>query len=144
MTKAARPKVDIPPIFLRSDFQRGQAIKIIQGLPADIDRPIEVRILEHKRSNVLNAKMWAVLAQLEPIDWYGNRLDKDEWKDVITASLKRLKVVPGIDGGFVVCGQSTRNMPNKDICDVIEVAYSLGSSRGIRFIEPLQDLRSRA
>lgn len=103
-----------------------------------------VTIAKPKRSNVLNAKMWAVLTQLEPIDWYGNHLTKEEWKDVITASLKRQKIVPGIDGGFVVCGLHTREMPSSDIWDVIDTAYALGSERGIRFIEPLEDLRGAA
>ena len=74
-----------------------------------------VTIEKPKRSNQQNALMWAVLTQLEPIDWYGNHLTKEEWKDVITASIKRLRVVPGIDGGFVVCGQSTSNMTIKDM-----------------------------
>lgn len=144
MSKMTRPKIDIDPIFLRSITQKAHALRVIGYLPTDIDHPIEIRILENKRSNVLNAKMWATLKQLEPIDWYGTHLIKEEWKDVITASLKRLKVVPGIDGGFVVCGQSTKNMPSKDIWDVIETAYSLGAQRGIRFIEPIEDLRSAA
>ncbi len=103
-----------------------------------------ITIQEQKRSNILNAKMWAVLTQLEPIDWYGCRLTKEEWKDVITAYLKRQKVVPGLDGGFVVCGQHTRNMPSREIWDVIETAYALGSSKGVRFIEPLEDVRGAA
>lgn len=103
-----------------------------------------VTIAEPKRSNVLNAKMWAVLTQLEPIDWYGFRLPKEEWKDVITASLKRQKIVPGIDGGFVVCGQHTSTMPSREIWDVIEAAYALGASKGIRFVEPIEDIRSAA
>ena len=94
-----------------------------------------VTIEKPKRSNQQNALMWAVLTQLEPIDWYGNHLTKEEWKDVITASIKRLRVVPGIDGGFVVCGQNTSNMTIKEMNEVIEAAYALGSTHGVQFVE---------
>jgi hypothetical protein len=119
---------------------RSLAVRAVQEAPEGR----VITIAKPKRSNVLNAKMWAVLTQLEPIEWYGNRLTKEEWKDVITASLKRQKIVPGIDGGFVVCGLHTRDMPSGEIWDVIDTAYALGSERGIRFIEPIESLRGAA
>ncbi|MFA5380025.1 MAG: recombination protein NinB [Dehalococcoidia bacterium] len=100
-----------------------------------------VRIEDPKRSNVLNAKMWAVLTQLEPIDWYGFKLNKEEWKDMITAVLKRQRTVPGLEGGFVVLGEHTRNMPAREIWDIIEYAYSLGASKCIQFVEPIEDIQ---
>ena len=54
---------------------------------------------------------------------------------MITASLKQQKVVPGIDGGFVVCGDHTSRMTIPEMNDVIELAYSVGSQHGIRFID---------
>ena len=80
--------------------------------------------------------MWSILTQLEPIDWYGNHLTKEEWKDVITASLRRQRVVPGIDGGFVVCGERTSKMSIAAMNEVIEAAYALGSTKGITFTSP--------
>lgn len=88
-----------------------------------------------KRSQEQLRKMWSVLSQLCPIDWYGNRLSKEEWKWVITAGLKKTKSVPGIEGGFVILGQSTKDMSDKEMSDVIEYALWFGNSRGIRFVE---------
>lgn len=99
------------------------------------DDEMVIMIKQPTRTLAQNALMWATLKQLEPIDWYGYHLTKEEWKDVITSSLKRLKVVPGIDGGFVVCGASTSRMSIKAMDDVIEAAYALGSSKGIKFID---------
>ena len=92
-----------------------------------------VEIREPTRTSAQNALMWVVLQQLTGIDWYGSHLTREEWKDVITASLKRQKVVPGLDGGFVICGQSTSRMSGKEISDVIEVAYKIGAERGVKF-----------
>ena len=94
-----------------------------------------VTIEAPRRSTAANDLMWAVLTQLEPIDWHGFKLTKEEWKDVITASLKRQKAVPGIDGGFVVLGARTSKMSGAEISEVIEAAYALGASKGITFTE---------
>ena len=88
-----------------------------------------------KRSQEQNRKMWSVLTQLCPIDWYGQKLSKDDWHDVITAGLKRSRIVPGIEGGFVVLGASTREMSTQEMSDVIEYALWFGNSKGIRFVE---------
>lgn len=92
-----------------------------------------VKILPPKRSTQQNALMWSLLSQLVPKDWYGNHLTKEEWKDVITASLKRQKVVPGLDGGFVVCGEHTSTMSIKEMGDVIEATLAFGAQQGIKF-----------
>ena len=53
---------------------------------------------------------WAMLTDISnQVDWYGQKLTPEEWKEVFTAAMKKQKVVPGIDGGFVVCGSSTKN-----------------------------------
>ena len=94
-----------------------------------------VTIRPATRSLSQNALMWALLIQLEPLDWYGNHLTSNEWKDVITASIKRQRVVPGIDGGFVVCGSSTSKMSIKDMNEVIEATLAFGITKGITFKE---------
>lgn len=83
-----------------------------------------------------NARMWAMLTELEPLDWYGNKLRKEEWKDVLTASLKTQRAVPGIDGGFVVLGAHTSTMSKADLSDLMELIAAFGAERGIVFKEP--------
>ena len=110
---------------------RSLACRAIQEAP---DGMI-VTIRPATRSLSQNALMWSLLAQLEPLDWYGNHLTSNEWKDVITASIKRQRVVPGIDGGFVVCGSSTSKMSIKDMNEVIEATLAFGITKGITFKE---------
>lgn len=95
-----------------------------------------VTIQPPKRTLAQNAKMWALLTEIShQVEWYGQFLTPEEWKDVFTASLKRQKVVPGLEGGFVVCGMSTSQMSAKDISDLIEVIYAFGAPRGVKFSE---------
>ena len=80
-----------------------------------------------------NALMWAMLAGIsKQVDWYGQKLTSDEWKDVFSASLKRQKVVPGIDGGFVVCGQRTSEMTKTEMSDLVELMNAFCAERGVK------------
>ena len=51
----------------------------------------------------------------------------------MTASLTRQKVVPGIDGGFVVLGQSTSRMSKAEMCELQELIEAFGAQQGVRF-----------
>ena len=96
---------------------------------------LEVR--PEKRSDAQNRRLWAMLADISAqVDWYGQKLTSEEWKDVLSASLKRTKVVPGLDGGFVVCGQSTSRMTRAEMCELQELMEAFGSEKGVRFRAP--------
>jgi len=83
-----------------------------------------------------NSKLWPMLTDIsKQVVWYGSKLTKEEWKDVLSAALKKQKVVPGIDGGFVVCGRHTSRMGKKEFSDMIELAYAFGSERDVKWSE---------
>jgi hypothetical protein len=89
---------------------------------------------EPTRNLEQNAKLWAMLSEVSAqVDWYGQKLTSEEWKDVFSASLKRQKVVPGLDGGFVVCGQRTSQMSKMDFGELIELITAFGAERGVVF-----------
>lgn len=91
-----------------------------------------VEIKEPNRSLEQNSKLWPMLHDLSvQVDWHGNKLSDDEWKDVLTAALKKQKVVPGLDGGFVVLGQRTSKMSKKDFSELLELAYAFGAQQGV-------------
>ena len=97
-------------------------------------RRMVVEVRAETRSLEQNARLWAMLEDIaRQVDWYGQKLTKDEWKDVFSASLKRTKVVPGLDGGFVVCGQSTSKMTIAEMCEMQELMEAFGAQRGVRF-----------
>lgn len=93
-----------------------------------------VTINEPTRNLEQNAALWAALSDISrQVEWYGQRLTPEEWKDVFTASLKRQKVVPGLDGGFVVCGLSTSKMGKSEFSQLLDLAYAFGAEKGVKF-----------
>lgn len=93
-----------------------------------------VTLAEPTRTLDQNSLLWPLLTEVsKQVDWYGNKLTADEWKDVFSASLKKQKVVPGLDGGFVVCGQSTSRMSKREFSDLVELIYAFGAERGVVF-----------
>lgn len=96
-------------------------------------------IKEPTRSRLQNAKMWAMLGDLaKQIDWYGLKLSSDDWKDVLSASLrKELRTVPNVDGtGLVILGMRTSQMSVGQMNELIAFMDAFGSQRGVQWSEP--------
>ena len=62
-------------------------------------------------------------------------MDSESWKHVFTAALKGQETVPGLNGGFVVLGQSTRKMSVREMSDLIELMNAFGAEHGVRWSE---------
>lgn len=90
-----------------------------------------------RRSIDQNALMWSLLQQIsKQVDWYGQKLSSEDWKDVLTASLRKTRVVPGIDAGtFVPLGMRTSQMTKEEISELIELIYAFGAERSVHFHE---------
>ena len=90
-----------------------------------------------RRSLDQNALMWSLLQQIsKQVDWYGQKLSSEDWNDVLTASLRRTRVVPRIDAGtFVPLGMRTSQMTKEEISELIELVYAFGAERGVKFRE---------
>jgi hypothetical protein len=109
---------------------------------AQAGRPLAVQVTEHRatRTPGQNARMWAMPGDVSrQVDWHGQRLRAEEWKDVFTAALKRQKVVPGIDGGFVVLGASSREMTVGELSELLELILAFGTEHGLRFRDDPDD-----
>jgi len=86
------------------------------------------------RSLEQNRLMWANLEDIaQQVIWHGVKLDKQEWKDVLTAGLKKQKIVPGIEGGFVVIGARTSKMSIAEMTELIELSSMFGAQQGVKF-----------
>ena len=123
-------------IIIRTEAHRRRALDLIASLP--LEPAYEIVIKEHKtiRNSEQNAKLWAMLTDISSqVNWHGQYLTKDEWKDVITAGLKRQKVVAGIDGGFVVIGAHTSKMSVAEMSDLIELATAFGYQNGVKWTD---------
>ena len=89
------------------------------------------------RSLEANAAMWAHLADISrQVVWYGQKLTSEEWKEVLSAGLRKQRVVPGIDGGFVSLGVRTSKMSIKEMSAMIELSIAFGAQQNVRFTAP--------
>lgn len=104
---------------------------VINGGVAALEVKQSTRTLEQ------NKRMWATLKDIsEQVVWYGEKLTPEQWKDIFTAALKKEydadKVVPGINGGFVVLGTKTSDMSVKKMCDLQELIMAFGVEKGVK------------
>jgi hypothetical protein len=80
--------------------------------------------------------LWPLLQKLaDQVVWHGVKLSKEDWKDMLTASLRKQRAVPGIDGGFVVFGERTKTYTKAQFSELIELLYAFGAQHGVQFEE---------
>ncbi len=121
-------------LILANDDVRNRAIHWIRNVPEGT----RLELNEPKRTLDQNALLWPRLADIRrQVDWYGEKLDEDDWKDIFTASLRKARVVPGIDRGtFVVLGMRTSKMSKSEFSDLLELIAAFGAERGVVWSEP--------
>lgn len=120
---------------LQNDLIRQRAVEAIRTAPEGMT----VTIKPATRSLEQNSLLWPLLTAVsQQVDWYGHKLTPDEWKDVFTAALKRQKVVPGLDGGFVVVGASTSKMGKREFSDLLDLIFAFGAEKGVVFDDQIR------
>lgn len=93
-----------------------------------------VRISPPTRSLDQNALMWPLLAELsDQVVWHGQKLSDEDWKDMLTASLRKQRAMPGIDGGFVVFGERTKTYSKQMFSELIELIYAFGAQHNVKW-----------
>lgn len=90
-----------------------------------------------QRTTDQNSLLWAALTDIaQQVDWYGQKLSPADWKNVLTASLRKCRVVPGIDVGTLVpLGLHTSDMTKDEFSDLIELIHAFGAEHGVVFHE---------
>jgi len=97
---------------------------------------LELSIKEAKRSTQQNRLMWARLGDIaRQVVWHGQKLSGEDWKIVLTAGLKKQRVVPGIDSGFVVLGDSTSRMTVAEMNDLLTLIEAFGAQQNVKFAD---------
>jgi len=93
-------------------------IRVLDAV-AECQEGFEVVIQEPVRNLSQNAKLWAMLAEVEEqLIWHGYKLTAYEWKDFFTASLFEYKIVPNMDSsGFIGLGKSSSKLRKKEFSD---------------------------
>jgi hypothetical protein len=117
-------------LTLRTIADRDTACRWVRQAP--IGSRLEFK--SPRRTLPQNDRLWAMLTEVaRQVDWYGQKLTPDDWKDVFTASLRRAHVVPGIDGGFVPLGMRTSDMTKEEMSDLFALIEAFGAERGVIF-----------
>lgn len=97
-------------------------------------RRMVLEVRPDTRSSEQNRRLWSLLSDLaQQVVWHGNKLTAEEWKHVMSSSLKRQKVVPGLDGGFVVIGLATSKMTRAEMAELQDLIEAFGAQQGVRF-----------
>jgi hypothetical protein len=96
---------------------------------------MRIEFKEVKRSLGQNDLLWARLTDVAAqVEWYGQKLSPDDWKDMFTASLRKARVSPGIDpGSFVVLGLHTSDLSKQEFSDLLELIAAFGAEHGVQF-----------
>ena len=98
------------------------------------DQRFTLTIKPQTRTSEQNKRLWAMLTDIsKQVDWYGRKLTPEDWKHVLSASLKKQDAVPGIDGGFVVLGLSTSKMTKGEMADLQTLIEAFGAQQGVKF-----------
>jgi hypothetical protein len=107
----------------------------------DTENGTVVTFRKRSRSTEQSAKMWAMLHEVATqVDWYGQKIAAEDWKDMFTASLRHARVVPGIDKGpFVPLGMHTSTMTIEEMTNLIELIYAFGAEHNVVFKDPRQE-----
>ena len=121
-------------LVLWNDDIRAKAIDWIAKAPKDT----RVEFKGPKRTLPQNDKMWAMLTDISrQVEWYGQKLTPDDWKDMMTASLRKARIVPAIDGnGFVQLGLHTSDFDKEEMANMIELLLCFAAERGVVFSGP--------
>lgn len=116
--------------ILAHQTARERAIQAVKEAPDGF----VVTVKEGTRSLEQNSRLWALLNDIsEQVEWHGEYLNAESWKFIFSAALKKQRAVHGIDGGFVVLGQSTSRMGKKEFSELIELITAFGIERGVVF-----------
>lgn len=120
-------------VVIRSKADRDKVAK----WAANVDFGTSVTFKKASRSTEQNALLWARLTEISrQVAWYGAKLSPTDWKDVFTASLRKARVVPGLDAGsYVPLGMRTSDMTISEMTALLDLIDAFAAERGVEFKE---------
>ena len=100
---------------------------------------LSVSVKPETRSTEQNSMFWSILNDISrqvewPIDGRLSKLEPEDWKHILSAGLKRhQRIAAGIDGGFVVMGQSTSKLSKAEMSELVTLCHAFGDERGVKW-----------
>ena len=97
-----------------------------------------VELKSPKRSTDQNSLLWARLSEIATqVDWYGQKLTPEDWKDVFTSALRKARIVPSLEGtGFVQLGLHTSDMDKEEFGNLLDLIDAFAAERNVVFHDP--------
>ena len=118
-------------LVLAGARERAKASAWIASAPVNT----RVEFKAPRRSIDQNSLLWARLTEIaQQVEWYGQHMSAEDWKDVFTASLRKARVVPGIDPGtYVPLGMRTSDMSKAEMGMLLDLIDAFAAERGVVF-----------
>lgn len=115
--------------------RRAWAAQEVSKLPLEPIHEITIREHADTRSIAQNRLMWDMLTAIsKQVEWDGQKLSPEDWKDVISSALQQqTRVVRGLEGGIVILGARTSKMKVKEMSEMIEYCEHFGGANGVKF-----------
>ncbi len=125
-------------IIVQRESDRQKAVRWAQQAPTGTT----IEFKAPRRSLDQNALLWSRLGELSnAIEWHGQRLSSDDWKTLLTASLRQSRFVPGIDPGTVVpLGLRTSDMTKAEMAELLTLIEAFAAERGVTFMDQREDV----
>lgn len=103
--------------------------------------PVVCRLGRERRSLDQNACLWPTLTDIsQQVEWHGQKLTKEEWKDLFTGSMKNQIAVPAIGGpGIVMVGGRTSKMNKQQFSELLEFIFATGAELGVEWSRKSRD-----
>ena len=120
-------------VFHLTKQTRALAVETVQNAPEGHI----VSIREPNRTLEQNATLWRILTafskQLEwPVNGQMVKLEPEDWKDMFTASLRKARVVPGLDpGSFVPLGMRTSDMSKDEMTALLDLIDAFAAQHSV-------------
>ncbi len=116
-------------VTIHNDNDRDRVVRWATQAPAGT----RIEFKKPQRTLPQNDLLWARLTDISrQVDWHGERLTPQDWKDVFTAAIRVSRVVPGIDPGtFVVLGLRTSDMSKEEMGELLDLIDAFAAERGV-------------
>ena len=111
---------------ISSQEEKRLAIAKINSAPEKPAYMIRIIKADSQRTLDQNNLMWGMLGQVEERGtWHTVKFCREDWKEIFTGALKgeKRRMVPGLDGGFIVLGERTSKMSVKQMMELIEFMF---------------------
>ncbi len=116
-------------VTIHNDNDRNRVVRWATQAPTGT----RVEFKKAQRTLSQNDLMWGRLTDISrQVEWHGERLTPQDWKDVFTAAIRVSRVVPGIDPNtFVVLGMRTSDMSKEEMGELLDLIDAFAAERGV-------------